>query len=109
MSRLAIELVGAVRVFASSGMVSSCRWGGGRASNARPPVGRLQRKPAIDQQNRAGREGGFIARQIKYGCRNLFGLAQASHRLALDEGLAGGDRVVERVDPVVERRGRDRA
>src|SRR5260221_12204780 len=54
---------------------------------------------AIDHHRRAGREAGLVARKIHGHRRDLFGRAEAPHRLALDERLASFDGIVKGVDP----------
>src|SRR4051812_44620301 len=74
------------------------------------PVSRLERRPAaVDDDGLSGDEGRFVRTKIKHEFRHLFGPAEASHGLALDEGLAGGLVIALRAHPVLEGRAIDGA
>ena len=58
-----------------------------------------ERKSPIRQMDLPGRERALVRRQIDREHRDLVGLAEPSHRLAVDEGLLdGGDRLAAQSD-----------
>src|SRR5436305_1449943 len=65
--------------------------------------------PAIDDMDGAGGEAGLVAREVKRERGDLFGAAEPSHRLALDEALARCCIVAGVVQALLERWRVDRA